>query len=53
MMNPDYVQNDLWWTEPTSVQIDNNYFYLKHIERLINNLPFYQPTPEISIAELD
>ena len=52
-MDPRYLVNIPWWPEPMIVQQENLYALLCYLERLYNNLPFYEQDLEIEIAELD
>ena len=51
VMDPTFLINNPWWTEPLPVQQHNCYIYTKFLQRMLLGLPFY--TPEPSIAELD
>jgi len=54
-MNPMFVINVPWWTEPILVQQENLRAYIRFFERTLNNLPFYTQdiTSEPKIVELD
>ena len=51
VMNPTFLVNNPWWTEPLLVRLHNNYIYLRFLQRMLLGLPFY--TSEPTIAELD
>jgi hypothetical protein len=52
-MNPAYLINHPWWNEPPVVQNENHFYYLKWLERLVNNLPIFHVSLEPTVAELD
>ena len=52
-MNPEYLVNVPWWPELMKVQQENLYALLCYLERLYNNLPFYEQDLTVEIAELD
>src|SRR3954454_18919398 len=41
-MNPEYLINHPWWSEPLSVLLENNTSYLRQLLRCVLNLPFYE-----------
>ena len=48
------LTNTPWWIEPLLVQQENNYTYLRFLQRILNGLSFYEPNlNEIQIADLD
>ena len=48
------LTNTPWWIEPLLVQQENNYAYLRFLQRILNGLSFYEPNlNEIQIADLD
>ena len=47
-MNPSFLIDSPWWNEPLAVQIENNIFYLQHLQNIVN----YSFNDEL-IAELD
>ena len=51
VMDPTFLINTPWWTEPLLVRLKNNYVYLRFLQRMLLGFPFY--TPEPTIAELD
>jgi hypothetical protein len=52
-MDPRYLVNVPWWPEPMLVQQENLSALLCYLERLYNNLPFYEQNLDIEIADLD
>ena len=54
-MNPIYLVNTPWWTEPLAVQQENLLHYLQCFERLYNFLPVYPPRFSLDpvIVDLD
>jgi hypothetical protein len=41
-MNPEYLVNHPWWSEPFAVLLENNTSYLRQLLRCIFDLPFYE-----------
>jgi hypothetical protein len=41
-MNPEFLVNQPWWTEPFAVLLENNTTYLRQLLRCVFNLPFYE-----------
>ena len=52
-MDPAYLVNVPWWSEPLAVQITNNTIHLKFLQRLLLNLPFYLNDITPVIVDLD
>jgi hypothetical protein len=52
-MNPKVIINKVWWTEPFTVQVENNRIYLKYLQKLLDGRPFYEDSSAIHIADLD
>jgi len=56
VMNPKFLVNEPWWTEPLLVQQANAAVHLRYLQRLICEFPFYSNRdidPIRYLADLD